>query len=694
MRLLWRLAPRRGRKNAVPAWSNGESHATSQWIAGTHLNGTMLQSKQGQSERAKPPGLDAGRHDYLAFVDGLRAVSILAVVGFHIGVAGFPGGYVGVDVFFVISGFLIINQIKDGLEAGRFSLTGFFARRALRILPPFLAILLVTLAIAPFVLTTPAVYYDYMRQAAISPLMLANFLFYRQHGYFDLHADQKPLLHTWTLSIEEQFYLLAPLTLLLLFRVGQKRFGTFALAAALALAIASFLGAVSYTTAGGQNPAFYFPHWRAWEFIVGGLITRGLAAAVARGPRWTVEALGMAGLALIVIAVIMLDGKTPFPSWRAAIPVAGAVFVIVAGLARPDILVARLLSLRWMVGIGLVSYAWYLWHWPILSYLRILRLGDPSLIPDLLGGGVLAFALACLSYRYIEQPIRNWRRSVGSAMPAGRIVVAGMAGCLALAGLGLATGYAGYRYTLAHTETRYKTEASDERSFDCIIFGAGDIRDSCFDGTYGLLVGDSHAQVLAESFTRDFKQMGVRLVTLARPACPPLGFSPQERKRRDHGCRVFLEAYEKILTKPPKFVIFASLWPVTPSVQQMSDLIAEFSPQTRIVLMGPVPTFRYSALDCVALSDRYSGDRSRCQRSRADLNNARAGLTTVLKETAAKFGNVRYIDPTGLFCDATTCSPFDGDQVYFSDYSHVFPPGARRIFSAFRPDFEWAAANL
>ena len=183
----------------------------------------MLQNTPGSPPQTAR--LEPDQHAYLAFVDGLRAVSILAVVGFHIRLAGFPGGFVGVDVFFVISGFLIINQIKSALEANRFSIVGFYSRRALRILPPFILVLLATLAVAPFVLPAPTVYLEYMRQAAISPLMLSNFLFYTRQGYFDLNADEKPFLHTWTLSIEEQFYLLAPILLILLFRLGKGKFG-------------------------------------------------------------------------------------------------------------------------------------------------------------------------------------------------------------------------------------------------------------------------------------------------------------------------------------------------------------------------------------------------------------------------------------------------------------------------------------
>ena len=654
----------------------------------------MLQNAPGPSSQAAPPRLEL-EHEYLAFVDGLRAVSILAVAGFHVGLAGFPGGFVGVDVFFVISGFLIINQIKNALEADRFSIVGFYARRALRILPPFILVLLATLAVAPLVLPAPTIYLEYMRQAAISPLMLSNFLFYTRQGYFDLNADEKPFLHTWTLSIEEQFYLLAPILLIALFRLGKGKFGALAVAIAIPLGVASLVGAIAYTVVDGRNPAFYFPQWRAWEFIVGGLIGGGLAGAVARRPRALADAMGIAGLGLIVIAVTTLDARAPFPSWRAILPVAGAALIILSGLAHPQSLVARLLALRWMVGIGLVSYSWYLWHWPILSYLRILRLGEPSLIPDLLGGGVLSFLLACLTYRYIEQPIRRWRRAHRGSIRPGRVVAAGVAACLAVAALGLASGYAGYRLTESHVEARYGTEGAGVLDNGCVVFRASDFKESCLDGRFGLLIGDSHAQAYAPSLTRSFDQAGVRLVSLARPGCQPVLFSPNERKKRPHGCISMLPPFERILEKRDQiaFVIFASLWPYELDAKEISDLVAQFGPNTRVLLIGPGPIFNNSSLDCVVLSDRYGANRDRCLRDRAGLDNAYEARVVVLKSVAARHADVRYFDPKDAFCDARACKPFDGDTVYFRDSSHVLPSGAERVFSAFKPEFSWLAGK-
>ena len=652
----------------------------------------MPHNSPGHSSQTAPR-FEADRHDYLAFVDGLRAVSILAVVGFHVGLAGFPGGYVGVDVFFVISGFLIINQIRDGLEAGRFSIVGFYARRALRILPPYIVVLLAIFIAAPFVLPAPNIYGEYMRQAAISPLMLSNFLFFTQQGYFDLLADEKPFLHTWTLSIEEQFYLLAPILLIALFSLDKKKFGLIAVAIAVVLGVASLAGAIAFTNIEGRNAAFYFPHWRAWEFIAGGLIGRGLAGAVGRAPRAVADAIGLAGLALIVIAITTLDARTPYPSWRAVLPVAGAALVILSGLAQPRNLVARLLSLRWMVGIGLVSYGWYLWHWPILSYLRILRLGEPSAYSGSARGrraGVRA-GVPVLSLRRIADP--------AVAADASRDDAAGPRRCRG-------------RRELSDRRRARRGKRLRRLSIDRLLCG-GALRHRGSGRARQRLCGVPrkrlqrilparpiwpagrrlHAHALAPSLTRSFDQGGVKLVSLVRPGCQPVLFAPDERKRRPHGCVSMLGPFEKILANRDRisFVVFASLWPYELDAKEMSALVAQFDPRTRILLMGPGPIFNNSALDCVVLSDRFGNNRDRCLRDRASLERAYASRVAVLQDVAIRHPNVRFVDPKGAFCDARICRPFDGDRVFFRDNSHVLPPGAERIFAALKGDFSWLA---
>jgi peptidoglycan/LPS O-acetylase OafA/YrhL len=640
-----------------------------------------------------PDGSD--KHRYLAFVDGLRAVSILAVVGFHTGVPGFSGGFVGVDIFFVISGFLIINQIKDGLEAGRFSIFSFYTRRVLRILPVFLLVLLCVFAVAPFILPTPEVYLDFALAAVTAPLMVSNVFFFLRQGYFDIAADQKPLLHTWTLSVEEQFYLVTPLLLIVIFRLGGRRLGGLAALIAIGLAAISLTGAILQTSTAGRNAAFYLAHWRAWEFVAGGLIAAPVVAVLRRAPRLAIELIGAAGLVAVAVAITAYDSRLAYPSWRAVLPVAGGALMILAGLAQPRIAVARLLALRWFAGIGLVSYGWYLWHWPILSFIRISRLDEASLPIDVLGGGLLAFLFACATYVWVERPIRRWRRSPGAIKRPPRIVAAGVAACVATALIGGLTSAAGYWANTSLVASRYGIEGQGVLDNGCRLLTSSTLPAGCLDGKLGLLLGDSHADALSGTFTRRLDRHGVRLITLARGGCSPMVFAPSQRKQyRQHGCANLLGPFEQALARPMPIasVVIESAWANRDllTVENLSELIAQFDPaRTRVLLVGPVPIFGKSSLACVVLSDRYGESRERCGRLRAEIDAERASIVKVMAAMPARFANVRYIDPIGLFCDASTCRPFSHDQVFFRDEGHVLPLGADRIYDGFAADFRW-----
>ena len=666
-------------------------------------SGTFRGAAAGETMTARPSNLsiDDSRPSstdnthYLAFVDGLRAVSILAVVGFHVGMPGFSGGFVGVDIFFVISGFLIINQIREGLEAGRFSILNFYVRRVLRILPVFLLVLLCVFILAPFILPTPDVYLDFALAAVTAPLMASNVLFFLRQGYFDLAADQKPLLHTWTLSVEEQFYLVTPLLLIAIFHLGKRRFGILAAAIAIGLAVVSLAGAVAYTSTSGRNAAFYLAQWRAWEFVAGGLIAGPLLAAMRRAPRVIVEIIGVLALIAIVVAVTAYDSRMAYPSWRAVLPVAGAALAILAGLTQPRIVVARILALRWLTAIGLVSYGWYLWHWPILSFIRVSRLGEASLAIDLLGGGVLGFLLACASYRYVELPVRRWRRSIGEIKRPARIVAAGVAASFAVALLGGLSSAAGYLATTSFVASHYGIEGQGVLDNGCRILTSSILPPQCLEGKLGILVGDSHADALFGSFARRFDERGIRLTSIARGGCSPLLFAPsQRRENRVHGCSNLLGPFEQLLARAPPVssVVITSTWADRSllTAERLSELIAQFDPaHTRIVILGPVPIFPLSSLDCVVLSDRYGPSRDRCGRPRAEVEAERAPVIPLLAATARRFANVRYIDPIDLFCDASMCRPFKDDRVFFRDQGHVLPSGADRIYDGFADDFRW-----
>ena len=579
----------------------------------------------GQSSGSAP------RAQYLPFVDGLRAVAILSVVGCHIGLPGFSGGYVGVDVFFVISGFLIINQIKDALEAGRFSILSFYARRALRILPPFLLMLFAVVLVAPFIIPTPNSALELARSAPFSPLMLTNVFFYFRQGYFDIDAKQKPLLHTWTLSVEEQFYLLIPVLLILIFHWRSRRFGATAAWIGIVVGLVSLAGAITQTETSPdeRNAAFYFMHWRMWEFVIGGFLGAPLAAAVRRLPGPAIEGLAVAGLALIVAAVVLLDGKSPYPSWRALIPTTGAALIILSGLTHRGPLVARFLALRWMVVVGLVSYAWYLWHWPILTYLRFSRLQEQWLVGDLLGGGALAFAIACASYFFVERPIRRWKTSSGALRQSGRIVLAGvaaMAGAAALGGLGTLGGYLWINSTVTST---YATEGRGGLDNVCQASNYAKFPSRCLGENMAVLMGDSLANSMFPGFARGFDELGVTLVYMGRGGCGPLLLTPTLRPKekppqwftwiRPGGCPKLYPLFDQLLAHPAREISLV----VTPrfsdpnTVALWTELISRFDPaRTRVLLLGPMPTFETPAMDCVILSDRH-GIESRSLRAAA-----------------------------------------------------------------------------
>jgi peptidoglycan/LPS O-acetylase OafA/YrhL len=339
---------------------------------------------------------------YRKEIDGLRAVAVVPVVLFHAGVAGFAGGYVGVDVFFVISGYLITSLIRGRLQAGSFSLLRFYERRARRILP--------ALSLVTFACVLPAWWWmapeDLVRfGSSVAGVggFISNAVFWRQSGYFGLAESESPLLHTWSLAVEEQFYLAFPLFMLIVWRWrGRWPVAVMAAAAVGSLALANW-GAYRHPDA-----AFYLAPTRAWELLAGGLLamTSLYAGAWARIPRWGHEALALGGLALIVLAVGIFNRATPHPSLYTLIPVSGTVLCIAA--ARPSTLTGRLLGARPLVGVGLISYSLYLWHQPLLAFSRLRSLEQPS--PALTFAMVAAsLVLSTLSWRLVESPFRRGR---------------------------------------------------------------------------------------------------------------------------------------------------------------------------------------------------------------------------------------------------------------------------------------------
>ena len=332
---------------------------------------------------------------YRPDIDGLRAVAVLAVVLYHADLDAFAGGFVGVDVFFVISGYLITSIVWGQLGRGTFSIGGFYERRIRRIFPALFAVVAATVAAAwywmmPFDLQSFGV------SLAVMAAFASNFHFGRT-GYFDGGAHVKPLLHTWSLAVEEQFYIVFPIVLALLARrVTTTRW------VILLLALASFAVNV-FGVRSSVQLAFYMPWQRAWELLVGSLLALGLVPRISG--RRAREALAFVGVVAIAVAVFGFDENTPFPGETALLPVLGAALLIHTGGSGPT-LVARALGKPAPVFIGLVSYSFYLWHWPIFALARYRLMRELSTVEGLTLAA-LAYIMAVVSWHFVERPFRH-----------------------------------------------------------------------------------------------------------------------------------------------------------------------------------------------------------------------------------------------------------------------------------------------
>ena len=327
-------------------------------------------------------------------IDGLRALAVLPVILFHAGFATFGGGFVGVDVFFVISGYLITGIILRDLSRGQFSIRRFYERRARRILPALFTVMFACIPFA-FLWMLPSQYDEFSRSILAVVLFISNLFFWHESGYFAAEAAEKPLLHTWSLGVEEQFYLLFPLLLMLLWRWKKLRM----LPMMMALALLS-LGLSEYASRYYLNVNFFFLPTRAWELLIG--------AMAAFSPLHTTEKrcaslLALLGIVLIIAAIFTFTEAMRLPSALSLIPTLGTALVL--RYAATGTLAAKLLSWPPLVGIGLISYSAYLWHQPLFAFARIRMLATPD-HTVMLALAAAALLLGALSWKFIEQPFR------------------------------------------------------------------------------------------------------------------------------------------------------------------------------------------------------------------------------------------------------------------------------------------------
>jgi peptidoglycan/LPS O-acetylase OafA/YrhL len=481
---------------------------------------------------------------YRKDIDGLRAIAVTPVVLMHAGVPYFDGGFVGVDVFFVISGYLITSLLLKDLAANRFSIIEFYERRFRRIFPALAATLAFSIIVGHLLLF-PTDFVDFTRSMIATLGFASNILFNRKLGYFSLSAERTPLLHTWSLGVEEQFYIVFPLALFLITRFLRKQYVT-----SLALILGASFALSIWQVRQETQSAFFLIPARTWELLTGAMLA---TTALPSCGRKTARLLGFAGLCLIGWSVFRFSQRTLFPGPNALFPCLGAALIIYGGKANHTI-VGRLLSTRPLVFTGAISYSLYLWHWVIIGYWRY-SLARPFTALEVVGAIVGSFTIAAVSWRFIESPFRKRDRGLSRK---GVFAVVGTAS----AALG---AWAGFVFLSEGLPKRFSAEINQMVVPYRPPLACRDL--ACRVGTPGkpetfLVWGDSHALALGEAFDTIAREKGVAGVLVGRPTCAPLlGFRRYGRLVRS--CEnIGADAMRIVKAKHIKNIVIHARWAV------------------------------------------------------------------------------------------------------------------------------------
>jgi peptidoglycan/LPS O-acetylase OafA/YrhL len=657
---------------------------------------------------------------YRSDIDGLRALAVIAVVLFHARLGPFGGGFVGVDVFFVISGFLITSIIKKEMDRGEFTLLGFYERRVRRILPALFVVLAATSAIALAVLL-PVETLFYGKTLAATALFGANVQLWREAGYFAENSERNPLLHMWSLGVEEQFYFVFPIALLLLLRFVGARTAVAWLGAALlaSLALAEYL-------VPDQTPtAFYLLPPRAWELLL------GAALALARLPapaRRLATVCGAAGLALIVGPVLTYSQATPFPGASAIPPCAGAALLLYAGASRGTA-VQRALAAPPVAFVGKISYSLYLWHWPLLVLARIALDRELGMLESV-ALVALALGLATLSWKFVETPFR--RAKLGGSRT---VVTAGVAASLALCATGavlIGSGGAPGRYPAAVVTA--DAASSDEVYPPSCVGPNAESAGACADETFDLLVwGDSHAAHLFAGLERRAADAGLTARVQWVGGCPPaqdatpVTLPPAEggsdEAKIDRRCARFNREILDLATNGRvRAVALAGAWSFwsegvdigsgerrylvggheKPAVEEsrrglregLGRTVAELRAHgVEVLLVAQVPDNVEDPPHCIALAYLAEQDPAECGRRSAEALARLSFSRQMLGEIAARYGAYLF-DPAAQLCTDERCAVAANGVPLYRDEDHLSLYGSRLVAAGAEPAFFKAVAAL
>ncbi|MGX9728032.1 MAG: acyltransferase family protein [Candidatus Electronema sp. VV] len=636
---------------------------------------------------------------YRAEIDGLRAIAVISVVLFHAGFEHFSGGFVGVDIFFVISGYLITTIILSEKEQGIFSLANFYERRARRILPALFFVILISLPFA-WLWLIPSDMKDFSQSLVAVSSFSSNILFWRETGYWGATNELKPLLHTWSLAVEEQYYILFPLFLMLMWRFHKRWIlSSFIVIAASSLFISEW-GAYNKPSAN-----FFLLPTRGWEIAIGACIAfyflyRKKTIHAILSHRFVDEALCVVGLLMIGYAVFVFDESTPFPSFYALMPTVGTGLIILFSSA--ETLVGRLLSTKLLVGIGLISYSAYLWHQPLIAFSHHATSTEPSQL-ILATMATISFPLAYLSWRFIEKPFRNkgtfGRKEIFTYSVIGSVIfiVTGLAG---IATDGFDGRYTQSRFTLNYIEQKLKVNHGLSETCAGKFTLSPDCRTS--DQPEILIWGDSFAMHLAQGITASNPK--VKVIQMTKSNCGPFfDVAPVYGSKYSvswaKGCLEFTEKVREWLKKNTsvKYAVLSS--PFSGYISKKSKLMSrngDLSPANillaakefkktlnelmemgiRPIIFSPPPANGVNLGRCLAKTDWKGLNLNLCDFGVDEIINDRIianQFLNIIKNTST------VIQLDELTCDTSLCKTHFDSIYIFRDDGHLSCEGSAAI---------------
>ncbi len=679
---------------------------------------------------------------YRPDIDGLRAVAILCVVIFHAFPAYLRGGFIGVDIFFVISGFLISSIIFRSLKEDEFSFTEFYARRVRRIFPALIVVLGACFIFGWFALL-PDEYAMLGKHMAAGAGFVQNFVLWKEAGYFDVTSELKPLMHLWSLAIEEQFYLLYPLLIWLAWRAGLN-----VLLVVLTLLLLSF-GLNMHGIGKDAVKTFFLPQTRFWELLVGAILAYGAIHGQAAKSRLTIVShpifqriapiverrkavlgnmLSVAGALLMLASVITIHRDRVFPGAWALLPVSAAGLLILAG---PNTWINRtILSNRLMVGIGLISYPLYLWHWPLLSFVRILESGTPSHEGIRIAAVALSFLLAWVTWRFVERPIRSRRKTwVTAATLTVTLAAIGYVGYNAFQreGLPFRSGIRDAEEFNKQLRWKPTLRASEEcrRYYHPEFPGRGFCVVSSSQVPSVVLIGDSHANHLYPGLAKELANTGETIANFGDSACPPL-FNTRSYKRGDPDTERCLGIVDKMLefaeqTTSVHTVVMADIgahylhnsgkgygkpeegpneWvlsrPGQTDVSSNDQVYEEALRETlvrltakgkRVILVLDNPNLRFSPRSCIQNRPIRLDNtvRTPCAISREEFDGRNKIYRALVKKVSREIPHVQIFDAGSKFCDDQWCSAIKDGKLLYRDSSHLSVAGSEYVASFLAP---------